>query len=259
MEIEYQFPNVDRQSYKPIYIQVSEIIVDYAKSLGLGPGNALPSENALLANMDVSRNTIRQAMERLVQMGYAVKIRGQGTFIRERKETAVNLDIKQGFEGSLHELGLQVDNEVVERRSLERAVEWFPGLPAVKSEKTALIRRLKLSEGEILALEERALPQHVLDRYTDEELRKENINPNLLERYPDTVTLKLRYYFATHQLGGAEARLLGMKKGTPLLVRIGEYWNQAGECFMLSRYIFISQKVNVSYEFEKAEDSWKLT
>ncbi len=50
---------LDRHSYKPLYIQLSEILIDYANSHHLENGDALPSENELLSQFSVSRNTIR--------------------------------------------------------------------------------------------------------------------------------------------------------------------------------------------------------
>jgi DNA-binding transcriptional regulator YhcF (GntR family) len=65
---------LDRQNYKPLYIQLSEILIDYANAHQLENGDALPSENELLAQFSVSRNTIRLAVDRLVQVGVAKKL-----------------------------------------------------------------------------------------------------------------------------------------------------------------------------------------
>ena len=83
MNTEYIFPEMDKNSYKPIYIQISDIIIDYAKKTGLKGGDLLPSENELLSRYNVSRNSIRLAVDRLVQMNFAVKQRGKGTFIKK--------------------------------------------------------------------------------------------------------------------------------------------------------------------------------
>ena len=234
------------------------MIIEYANHMNLGPGDALPSENKLLAMLEVSRNTIRLAMERLSKMDYAVKVRGQGTFIK-KKDRSVNLDFKQGFEGALNLLGIKVENQLVEKRILDKPLEFISGMEAVQSEPTVLIRRLKMSSGKILALEDRILPEHILARYTEQEIENENINPNLLEKFPDTETKKMKYYFVSKELSPEEAKILNFAEGTPLLQRIGEYHNSAGECFMTGRHIFVDTKIHVSYEYEKNKDSWNLT
>ncbi len=258
MKEEYKFFQVDRKSYKPIYIQVSEMILEYSKHLELSPGDALPSENHLLSLLDVSRNTIRQAVDRLVKMDFAVKYRGQGTFIKKKEDT-INLDTSQGFEGALYKSGIKVKNRLVEKKIIKNRIDWIDGLAMVNCDQQILIRRIKLSFDKILALEDRILPSRVIKRYSKEELERENINPNLLEKYPDTDTFKMKYYFLSKPLSRKEADLLKIKEGTSFLQRIGEYYNSAGECFMVGRHIFISEQINVSYEFEKKEDHWRLT
>ena len=255
---QYRFPSVDRNSFKPIYVQVSEMIIDYAKYLNLAEGDLLPSENQLLSMLDVSRNTVRQAVDRLVKMNFAIKQRGQGTFIAKR-ERSVNLDLTQGFEGTLHRLGIKVENRLVEKTLLKNRVDWIDGLSTINSESPMLIRRIKMSSGQLLALEDRVIASQVIERYSDDELENENINPNLMSKYPDTDCTKFKYYFVTKPLTRAESDLLNLKAGDHFLQRIGEYYNSAGECFMIGRHIFLSSQIQVSYEIEKIEGSWRLT
>ena len=259
MKNKYKFQQIDRNSYKPLYIQVSEMIIDYVRALGLKHDDILPSENELLSKLDVSRNTIRLAVERLVNMDFAIKIRGHGTFIKEKKEHSINLDLTQGFEGTLNKLGIEVENRLIEKRILESNVDWIEGLAAVNSEDKILIRRIKKSSGVILALEDRILPAHVVERYSKEELENENINPNLLEKYPDTYAKHMKYYFVSMPLTLEETDLLKIKKKSSFLQRIGEYYNSEGECFMIGRHIFVSKNINVSYEYERMADHWRLT
>ena len=256
MKNEYHFQQIDKNSYKPFYIQLSEMIIDYAKNIDLKPGGLLPSENELLSKFDVSRNTIRLAVDRLVKMNFAVKRRGQGTFLKEKKRSAINLDLTQGFEELLNQAGMDVENKLIEKRVLKSPIHWIKGLNTVTSDKTVLIRRLKLASGKILALEDRILPAHVLDRYSDHELEKENINPNLLEKYPDTETSRVKYFFVSQTLNRDGNELLNVSETTTFLQRIGEYYNSVGECFMIGRHIFVSKLINPSYEFEKSDDSW---
>ena len=122
MKNEPNFQSIDRNSYKPLYIQVSEMLIDYATNADLKHGDLLPSENELLSRLDVSRNTIRLAVERLVKMDFVTKIRGQGTFLKEKKKHSVNLDMTQGFEASLNRLGIKVENKLIETRTDRKSV-----------------------------------------------------------------------------------------------------------------------------------------
>lgn len=258
MTNDFQFPQVDRESFKPIYVQVAEMLVAYATQTNLQPGDALPSENKLLSLLGVSRNSIRQAMERLVQMDFAVKKRGRGTFIKPRKES-INLDSTQGFEGTLHKRGIETENVPITRTPITSPLAWTEGLTPIMSENTVLIRRVKTIRSERCILEDRVLPRFVTQRYTDEELETENVNPILLERYRDSTSKRFRYYFKALPLDQDEADALGREPGTVLLQRIGEYFNMLGECIMHGRHIFASSTINVRYEFMREETYWRLT
>ena len=99
------------------------MIIEYSEKMRLKPGDALPSENQLLAMLDVSRNSIRQAVDRLVKMDFAIKRRGQGTFLKVRAQS-INLDIQHGFEGTLHKLGIETENFLVTLHTYKNNNKW---------------------------------------------------------------------------------------------------------------------------------------
>ena len=112
---------LDRHSFKPLYVQLSEIILNYANDNQLEHGATLPSENALLSQFDVSRNTIRLAVERLVKMGVARKTRGQGTFyIKDNKSLPVHYH--HAFEGSARLIGLKITNKLIDIQNVSGQV-----------------------------------------------------------------------------------------------------------------------------------------
>src|SRR3954452_13463484 len=49
----------------------------------LKPGDALPTEVALAASAEVSRNTVRHALAELERSGLIRRVRGSGTFVHE--------------------------------------------------------------------------------------------------------------------------------------------------------------------------------
>ena len=65
--------------------KISDEIVEHVKELILSgqlkPGDRLPSERELAETMGVSRPVLREAISRLVAMGYLENIQGKGTFV----------------------------------------------------------------------------------------------------------------------------------------------------------------------------------
>lgn len=77
---------LDKQSAIPLYVQVKEWLLQ--RILSGHYQDQIDSENVLAAEWQVSRRTIQQAMELLVDMGVLQRRRGSGTYVNpeRRKE-----------------------------------------------------------------------------------------------------------------------------------------------------------------------------
>lgn len=73
--------SIDLTSYKPLYLQISDILRNQIKEGKYAAGDLLPSESELLEDFPVSRNTAKRALEELVRDGLAIRIQGKGTFV----------------------------------------------------------------------------------------------------------------------------------------------------------------------------------
>jgi DNA-binding GntR family transcriptional regulator len=72
---------LDRNSPIPLYFQIAESLKEAIQSGSLAPGERLDNELELAERLGVSRPTVRQAVQRLVQQGLVVRRRGLGTVI----------------------------------------------------------------------------------------------------------------------------------------------------------------------------------
>ena len=68
----------------PIYAKLRQAIYDQIKDGSLHPGESLPSEGQLQTYFDVSRTTICQAINALIQEGLLQSVAGTGTFVLDR-------------------------------------------------------------------------------------------------------------------------------------------------------------------------------
>jgi GntR family transcriptional regulator len=64
-----------------LYLQVCERILEWIRQPNVRPGDRLPSETALSQMLNVSRNTIRDALMSLEQDGIVFRRHGIGTFV----------------------------------------------------------------------------------------------------------------------------------------------------------------------------------
>ena len=74
-------------SYKPLYVQVRECLLQYITENTLAPGTFLPPERDLAATLGVNRLTLKRALDDLKQAGIISQRQGRGTMICDPRNT----------------------------------------------------------------------------------------------------------------------------------------------------------------------------
>ncbi|MDR1731562.1 MAG: FadR family transcriptional regulator [Synergistaceae bacterium] len=93
-----------------VHDTILNLIKEYILSNKLNPGNKLPSERDLAQTLDVSRNSIREALKSMQSQGYIHISHGAGTYVSDISGLIVE---KQVFDGRVLEKLLQI-REMVE-------------------------------------------------------------------------------------------------------------------------------------------------
>ncbi len=83
-----------KDSPLPLYYQLKELLKSHIELGILKPGDCVPSERELVETYEISRPTVRQAINELVVEGLLTREKGRGTFVSVPK-------IKQWFLESL--------------------------------------------------------------------------------------------------------------------------------------------------------------
>ena len=110
--ISHELSPLNRGNEKPLYIQLADSISEYITKNQLLPGDALPSENELIAQFSVSRITVRNAVQRLNTEGIVKKIHGKGVFVSEQKYNFI--ENITNIEEHIAEQGLSISDELIE-------------------------------------------------------------------------------------------------------------------------------------------------
>ncbi len=76
-------PTLERSNPLPLYYQLKEVLKQQIRAGHLAPHVAIPSEPELVAQYQVSRATVRQALTELVHEGLLYRQHGRGTFVCE--------------------------------------------------------------------------------------------------------------------------------------------------------------------------------
>jgi GntR family transcriptional regulator len=74
---------------QPIYLKIAEELRRQIEAGALGPGSQLPTENELREKYAASRNTVRDAIQRLEEMHLVEPKPGKGTFVTKTMEPFV--------------------------------------------------------------------------------------------------------------------------------------------------------------------------
>ncbi|HEY2776891.1 MAG TPA: GntR family transcriptional regulator [Gaiellaceae bacterium] len=117
----------------------------------LGVGDAIPSERQLGIDLGVSRLTVRAALDELVREGYLVRRRGAGTFVAEPK-VAKGIDISS-FSDDMRARGLTPASRTIELRTIPAGARLGRILHVSPSEPVVAVKRLRLADGEPMAIE----------------------------------------------------------------------------------------------------------
>lgn len=164
----------------PKYIRIREWLLERILSTGLRRGDKLPSESDLARQFDVSRVTVRQALEALRAEGVIESHHGKGWFLRQVCAVQ-NLGRLQGFGEIFAPMGVQARSQVLELVECEApdAVAGAFGLP--EGSEVMRIARLRIAGGRVMSYDLSYFPLEVGRRLRDQDLARNDIFV-LLER-----------------------------------------------------------------------------
>jgi GntR family transcriptional regulator len=123
----------------------------------LGVGTAIPSERQLSADLGVSRLTVRAALDDLAREGYLVRRRGSGTYVQHPK-ISQELTITS-FSDDMRRRGMVPGSRTLSMTTTMAGAQLGRFLQVSPSEKILVIKRLRLADGETMAIETLHLPE----------------------------------------------------------------------------------------------------
>ncbi len=101
-----QIADLDPTRRDPLHRQLSSQLRNAVEAGLLSPLTPLPPEVALASALGVSRATVRQAIQELVQEGLLARFRGKGTFVLPEKIEEAGQRLR-GFTESMREKGVE--------------------------------------------------------------------------------------------------------------------------------------------------------
>ncbi|WP_136247763.1 GntR family transcriptional regulator [Halomonas borealis] len=144
----------------PLYHQLAGGLEHAIEAGAWLAGEALPSERALAEALDVSRITARKALDRLAEKGLIRRTHGSGTFITPRLNQPLTRLVS--FTEMLTQRGFTPNSRWLSRRLAAPTAEESLRLGLAGDARVARLKRLRLADGVVMAVEESCLPQAIL-------------------------------------------------------------------------------------------------
>jgi GntR family transcriptional regulator len=175
-------------------------------------GEAIPSERRLSSELGVSRLTLRAALDDLVRDGYLERRHGSGTFVSEPK-IAQQLTLTS-FSEDMRRRGMVAGSRTIELREMHAGAAVGRALNISPDARVVLIRRLRLADGEPMALETLHVPASVVPGLTREALEDSSFY-ELLERHYGVVIATGQQSIEPTVTNDEESELLGVPLHSP--------------------------------------------
>jgi GntR family transcriptional regulator len=200
----------------PAHQRIHDDLVQRIESGAIKDRERLPGEVDLAATYGVTRMTVRQALNGLVNEGLLARRRGVGTFVVQNAAKRRNMSRLTGFTEDMRSDGRAIETRMLAQRivpapdDVAHAIEIAPRLPTVH------IARLRVIDGEPMIIQHSWVPYEPFPDLWSEPLVGGSLYATLRDRYG--ITLKRAdQRFAAVPATKEQARLLEVPARTALL------------------------------------------
>jgi DNA-binding GntR family transcriptional regulator len=215
--------SVNRTSPVPLYFQVAEQLENAILDGTLNAGDRISNEISLAQDLGLSRPTMRQAIQVLVDKGLLVRKRGVGTQVVHGKVHRP-LEMTSLFD-DLAKAGQQQRTEVLALEKQAVTEEVAAELRLATGDDVWFVERLRFVAGEPLAHMQNYLPAGLVN-LENADLTTRGLYQTLREA--GIVMRVARQRISARRAEAAEARMLGERKGAPLLTMERTAYDDAG-------------------------------
>ncbi|MDI9515208.1 MAG: GntR family transcriptional regulator [Clostridiaceae bacterium] len=168
--------DINKYSNVPLYCQLKNLILDKIEKGEFKADSKIPSEQDFCERYDISRPTVRQAINELTASGHLYKLKGKGTFVSTRK-THIHIKDYSGFTDSILDSKDPAEKNIVSMeitssdkdKKLSELFGLKPDMPA----DFAAITYINNHGGEVISLNTSYIPlYHFPDICEDIKLKK---------------------------------------------------------------------------------------
>ena len=201
----------------PYYYQLKQFIINEIESNRWKSGQQILPEMKICEILGISRTVVRQAIQELVNEGYIIKKKAKGTFVAEPKINENLVQRLMGFYEDMTARGFKVKNDILKQEVIEAPKKIANFLNLRKNEKVIVISRLRRLNNEPVVLDTTYIPYKMCPDLLDEDMTNKSLYEFLEGKHKFEIDRGRRFIEAVIA-DGREAKLLNIKKGSPLVL-----------------------------------------
>jgi GntR family transcriptional regulator len=216
------------------------------------PDEQLPSESQLGEQFDVSRITVRRALQTLESEGLIYRRQGLGSFVKEHR-------VRQGlvrltdFVEDMQQAGLEASSEVLHFEAEPATPDIATILGLEVGKKVMRLDRLRLGDGEPMAFDKTWLPLFYAQLLRDHDLTQETIY-HVLEQDYDIPILRGRFRIEAVNADPDVAEHLALPQRRALLLIERTSLTTGDKVVYFQRRYYRSDRVAYELELERDAD-----
>ena len=216
---------IDPGNIIPKYYQLSNILRQKIEEGTWQAHEPIPSERQLEEQYNLSRPTIRQAIELLVRQGFLYRVHGKGTFVSPPKLQKGILELTS-FSEDMRNRGLKPGQIFLDFGFVDPPAQVRKQLELLAGRQVLRIKRVRTGNGEPIGIQDSFLALPPGQEITRAEVEQGGSIYNILQEkfgiFPSEADETLEVTLASAE----EAALLEIPPGSPLLLNERTLWSQ---------------------------------
>ncbi len=212
----------------PIYKVIENDIKLKINQGELKSGDLVPSENELKDQYNVSRMTVRQALNNLVNDGYLFRHKGKGTFISQRK-IEKNIHGVRSFTEEMAATGRKVSNKILSFERVEATADIADKLFLNEGDEVIHVERVRYGNDIPVLFEQLYIPGNLFKT-----IAKENLQGSFYKYLENELGMQISYCIQSIEAISADSKVsvaLEVNKNVPTLLIVRNTFLSNGRPF----------------------------
>ncbi|MBQ0037563.1 MAG: GntR family transcriptional regulator [Clostridiales bacterium] len=242
------FGKLSLSSDIPLYVQLVGIIKRNISSGMLSVGDLLPSEAEFCRTLNISRNTVRQAIGELEDEGLVVRKRGKGTFVADPASN--RRGVRYSFTTEVSSLGKVPSSTLVDFSVITPSADICEKMDLREGTSVYCFTRVRNVDGVPLILETSYYPQYIYPNLTQDMLQTYSFYSLLY--HVGIAPFSAEDTYEAVLLNASQSRLLEVPDGSCAFYHQRLTKTEDGRIYEYTRSFIRSDRVHLHVQMQKS-------